>query len=101
MTLRRGGTGEAYRGIRKDEVHLEGRPVLADEAGAFGNPTSDSERTCVTPGTRSLWMVIFAPAGYPETSLQGHIRSACDLAARHLAPAGGSVATSGRIAPRP
>src|SRR5437867_10216589 len=54
VTLRRGRPGETYQGIRKDEVHLEGRPVLADEEGPFGNPTSDSLRTCVTAASRSL-----------------------------------------------
>src|SRR6185503_2925750 len=41
VVLRRGAAGEAYEGIRKGDVHVEGRPVLADARGAFGNPTSD------------------------------------------------------------
>src|SRR6185503_17725909 len=48
VTLR---LGEEYAGIRKDAVHVAGRLTLADEAGAFGNPTSDSARTMVTPAT--------------------------------------------------
>src|SRR3990172_9039197 len=39
VTLRLGRDGEAYAGIRKDEVHVAGRLTLADAAGAFGNPT--------------------------------------------------------------
>src|SRR5437762_3345824 len=73
VSLRRGLPGEAYQGIRKDSVHLEGRPVLADEDGPFGNPTSDSLRTAMTPATRSLVMVIFAPAAYVRDRLEAHV----------------------------
>jgi DNA/RNA-binding domain of Phe-tRNA-synthetase-like protein len=66
ITLRLGREGEAYPGIRKDEVHLAGRLMLADEAGPFGNPTSDSARTMVTPRTTSAMVVIFAPVAVPE-----------------------------------
>lgn len=63
VTLRLGSEGEAYEGIRKDEVHVAGRLVLADQSGPFGNPTSDSARTMVTEDTRDAFVVIFAPAG--------------------------------------
>jgi DNA/RNA-binding domain of Phe-tRNA-synthetase-like protein len=69
VTLRFGRAGEGYEGIRKDRVNLDGRPVLVDEQGPFGNPTSDSLRTCVTETTRSVWFVLFAPAGEPEATL--------------------------------
>lgn len=62
IELRTGAPGESYPGIRKDEVHLEGRLVLADSLGPFGNPTSDSARTMVTPGASSVLTIIFAPA---------------------------------------
>ncbi len=84
-TLRRGGAEESYTGIRKDRVNLHGRPTLADAEGAFGNPTSDSLRTAVDEGTRSLWMVIFAPAGYPRDRMVTHVAFARDAMARHLA----------------
>ena len=44
-------TGESYPGIRKDDVHVDGRITLADRMGPFGNPTSDSARTMVTTAT--------------------------------------------------
>jgi DNA/RNA-binding domain of Phe-tRNA-synthetase-like protein len=87
VTARRGRPGEAYAGIRKEEVHLDGRPVLADQDGPFGNPTSDSLRTSVTESTRSLWMVIFAPAAYPAARLREHVEAARAGMVRHLAPA--------------
>lgn len=52
VTLRQGEPGESYPGIRKDSVNVVGRPVLVDDLGPFGNPTSDSLRTCVTEGDR-------------------------------------------------
>ena len=61
VVLRRGLAGESYPGIRKDEVHVEGRITLADALGPFGNPTSDSARTMVTTATTSALVVVFAP----------------------------------------
>ena len=70
-TLRLGRPGEEYAGIRKDVVHVEGRLVLADAVGPFGNPTSDSARTMVTPDTTRALVVIFVPAGLPESLVLG------------------------------
>lgn len=61
VTLRLGHDGEEYAGIRKDTVHVGGRIALIDGNGPFGNPTSDSARTMVTPATRNLLVVIYAP----------------------------------------
>jgi DNA/RNA-binding domain of Phe-tRNA-synthetase-like protein len=85
VTLRQGEAGESYPGIRKDLVNVAGRPVLADSAGPFGNPTSDSLRTCVTEDTSALLMVIFAPADYPQAVLEAHTAFAREVIARHLA----------------
>jgi DNA/RNA-binding domain of Phe-tRNA-synthetase-like protein len=63
VTIRLGRPGEEYAGIRKDVVHVEDRLVLADAAGPFGNPTSDSARTMVTTRTTRALVVIFGPAG--------------------------------------
>ena len=97
VTLRRGGDAEAYPGIRKDEVRLHGRPVLCDARGPFGNPTSDSLRTCVDEGTRGLWMVIFAPAAYPRDRMAAHVEDARAALARFTAPEGQTVTTQGEV----
>jgi len=97
VTLRAGRADEAYAGIRKKEVHLEGRPVLADLRGPFGNPTSDSSRTSVDTATRSLWMVIFAPAGYPRERLEAHVALSRATISRHLAPADRPAHTAGAV----
>jgi DNA/RNA-binding domain of Phe-tRNA-synthetase-like protein len=62
VALRLGREGEEYAGIRKDAVHVSGRLTLADDAGPFGNPTSDSARTMVTTDTARALIVIFCPA---------------------------------------
>jgi DNA/RNA-binding domain of Phe-tRNA-synthetase-like protein len=61
VTMRRGFDGENYAGIRKDDVNVGGRITVADDTGPFGNPTSDSARTMVTPETTELLVVIYAP----------------------------------------
>ena len=61
VTLRIGVEGESYPGIRKDVVHVGGRITLTDAVGPFGNPTSDSARTMVTPATTRALVVVFAP----------------------------------------
>lgn len=69
LTLRLGHAGESYPGIRKDDVHVGGRIALADDEGAFGNPTSDSARTMVTPATTQALLVVFAPSDLAEDAL--------------------------------
>jgi DNA/RNA-binding domain of Phe-tRNA-synthetase-like protein len=64
VVLRKGGAGEGYEGIRKGFVGVEGRPVLVDAEGPFGNPTSDSARTMITLEARNALVVVYAPAGY-------------------------------------
>lgn len=69
VILRKGRPGESYEGIRKGLVNVEGRPVLVDARGPFGNPTSDSARTCITLETRSALVVVYAPAGCDDRQL--------------------------------
>ena len=69
VELRLGTAGEWYAGIRKDEVHVDGRITLADRIGPFGNPTSDSARTMVTTATTRALLVVFAPAELDQRRL--------------------------------
>jgi DNA/RNA-binding domain of Phe-tRNA-synthetase-like protein len=101
ITVRRGLPGESYPGIRKGEVHLEGRPVLADRDGPFGNPTSDSLRAAVAETTRSLLMVVFAPAGYPTARLESHLGFARERMERYLGGSHGTPAIATAILPAP
>ena len=63
IELRVGAAGESYKGIGKDLINIENLPVFADAAGAFGSPTSDSERAMVRLETRKILMVIFSFTG--------------------------------------
>lgn len=70
VTMRRGVEGEKYAGIRKDEVNVGGRITVADDQGPFGNPTSDSARTMVTPATTELLVIVYAPTEIATAQLE-------------------------------
>jgi DNA/RNA-binding domain of Phe-tRNA-synthetase-like protein len=53
-----GLANEPYQGIGRGELNIEGLPVFRDELGAFGTPTSDSQRTEVTGQTSRFLMII-------------------------------------------
>ena len=78
-----GRVGEGYEGIRKGRVNLSNRPLLADDEGPFGAPTSDSARTQVTPGTAALLAVVFAPAERSSGELSAMLERLADLLARY------------------
>lgn len=87
ITLRLGGSGEGYDGIRKDRVNVEGRLTLADADGPFGNPTSDSARTMTTPETRDVLVVLYVPADMSRADGD----HAVDLTRRRLAAYAGGT----------
>jgi DNA/RNA-binding domain of Phe-tRNA-synthetase-like protein len=62
VVLRAGRAGESYESLR-GPFNLEGKPLLADAAGPFGTPITDSQRVKVTDGTRRAWMVAYLPRG--------------------------------------
>ena len=53
-----GEHNEPYTGIGRGELNIEFMPVFRDERGAFGTPTSDSVRTCVSENTTRFLMII-------------------------------------------
>lgn len=61
-----GREGEPYSGIGRGELNIEGMPVFRDSVGAFGTPTSDSERTSVSMETKRFLMIIIDYAGSVE-----------------------------------
>jgi DNA/RNA-binding domain of Phe-tRNA-synthetase-like protein len=56
-----GKEDENYRGISRSEIHANGKMILRDKQGIFGNPTADSLRTSITPKTTSALAVFFCP----------------------------------------
>jgi DNA/RNA-binding domain of Phe-tRNA-synthetase-like protein len=81
--VRVGREGEDYDGIRKQRVHLGGRLLLADEDGPFGAPTSDSLRTSVHAGTRTLIVVLFCPVDRAGQSLSSALEHLADHLTRY------------------
>lgn len=91
VVLRRGEPGETYEGIRKGPVNVEGRPVLVDARGPFGNPTSDSARTMITTATRRALVVVYAPRTSTEARLARVVDETAATLVRHC---GGRLAHS-------
>ena len=63
IVFRAGRVGETYKGIGKYDLNLEELPVFCDAAGPHGSPTSDSERTMVTPATKQVIGIIISFGG--------------------------------------
>jgi DNA/RNA-binding domain of Phe-tRNA-synthetase-like protein len=83
VTLRLGRDGQEYAGIRKDAVHVAGRLTLVDDRGPFGNPTSDSARTMVTPETSHALVVVFAPADLSATRVERVVATTRERVSRY------------------
>ena len=60
VVLVRAADGAHYDGIGKSSVNIQHLPVLEDELGYFGSPTSDSQRAMIQPGRHRICSVIFA-----------------------------------------
>lgn len=61
-----GKADEPYTGIGRGELNIEFLPVFRDESGAFGTPTSDSQRTEVTAETQRFLMILIDFEGSSE-----------------------------------
>lgn len=70
ISFRHGAPGETYQGIGKQTWNLDGRPVLADLAGPFGSPISDSTRSMITDSAREVMVVIYTPDDASNESLE-------------------------------
>ena len=53
-----GKAEEPFEGIGRGVLNIEGLPVYRDSLGGIGTPTSDEERTKLTPPTQRLLMLI-------------------------------------------
>lgn len=63
LVFRIGREGETYKGIGKDEIRIDALPVLADERGAIGSSTSDSERAMITEDAKEVLTLIYSFSG--------------------------------------
>jgi DNA/RNA-binding domain of Phe-tRNA-synthetase-like protein len=88
LVLRRGEPGEGYDAIGKGWYGVEGRLVAADDRGPCGSPTSDSQRTMITPETTRCLMIVYAPGQFDVPALEGHAATAASRITRY---AGGEI----------
>ena len=77
-----GQEGEPYEGIGRGVLNIAHMPVLRDEQGAFGTPTSDSVRTSVNPATKTFLMVFYDFDGRGD--LEGVLDRTQSMYADHL-----------------
>ena len=94
VVFREGQTSETYEGIGKQTWHLAGRPVLADQNGAFGSPISDSTRTMVTEAAHNLLAVIYAPSSATASVIESALQK---LSERITQSGGGSAVYLGIV----
>jgi DNA/RNA-binding domain of Phe-tRNA-synthetase-like protein len=65
-----GKEGEPYEGLGRGVLNIHKMPVFRDDEGAFGSPTSDSERTNVRPDTQRFLMVFLDFGGDDQARTQ-------------------------------
>jgi DNA/RNA-binding domain of Phe-tRNA-synthetase-like protein len=76
-------TEGTYVNIAGNEVSTNHKPFLTDDAGPFGNPTSDARRTAVTLGTRNLLSVIYADEEVTDAELADIADFTADMLVRY------------------
>lgn len=59
MILGKGNIDEPYQAIGRGNLNIASLPVLRDDVGAFGSPTSDSQRTSIDENTTMVLFVFF------------------------------------------
>lgn len=69
VVFKKGKESEQYKGIGKDFIKLCGLPILCDDKGAFGSPTSDSLRTMIRDDTTKFLTCFFVFGKVNETSI--------------------------------
>lgn len=86
ITVRIGKDEETYEGLGKPIVYLHDKLVLADEHGPFGNPSSDSKRTCVDQATSDLLFFYYLPKDASSEFLDMVTRSTLEDIHKFLSP---------------
>lgn len=81
LILGAGREGEHFEAIGRGLLNIASLPIYRDAVGGIGTPTSDEERTKLTPDTRHLLMCINIYG--EELSLEDTINLTADLLSRH------------------
>jgi DNA/RNA-binding domain of Phe-tRNA-synthetase-like protein len=79
VLVRIGRPEDTYLGPSGKKVSLEGRLVLVDGEGLFGNPSQDSQRTLVSLGTVRAFVTAWAPADASSGYLESVLKEVVDL----------------------
>lgn len=75
LTLGVGREGEPYEAIGRGSLNIACLPVWRDAVGGIGTPTSDNERTKLSPATRRLLLTInIYGADLPEAEIMALCR---------------------------
>lgn len=70
IEFRKGKADEKYVGTTNRSVALKNLPVLCDQTGPFGSPTSDSSRALIRDTTTDVMTVIFSFDGQDKLEEQ-------------------------------
>lgn len=82
LSFRIGKKGESYKGIGKDIINTENLPVFADENGAYGSPTSDSEKTMITSNSKNILTVLIAFSN--DSGLEEYMTRAVEILKNYI-----------------
>ena len=82
LSFRIGKKGESYKGIGKDIINTENLPVFSDEEGAYGSPTSDSEKAMITGDSKNILTVLIAFSD--NAQLEQHMDNAVKILDRYV-----------------
>lgn len=82
LSFRIGKKGESYKGIGKDIINTENLPVFADENGAYGSPTSDSEKAMITSNSKNILTVLIAFSN--DSGLEEHMTRAVEILKNYI-----------------
>ena len=82
LSFRIGKKGESYKGIGKDIINTENLPVFADENGAYGSPTSDSEKAMITSNSKNILTVLIAFSN--DSGLEEYMTRAVEILKNYI-----------------
>ncbi len=77
-----GREGEPYEGIGRGPLNVHQLPIIRDELGGIGTPTSDEVRTAIRPETTEFLMIINGYTG--KAPLPQALTEASDLLKRYV-----------------
>ncbi|MBN2423747.1 MAG: hypothetical protein JXR46_15870 [Calditrichaceae bacterium] len=73
-----GKAGEHYEGISKEIIHADGKLILRDKVGIFGNPTADSKRTSIQSNTKGILALFFCPQEIEDSYINDTLKKLKD-----------------------